>query len=83
MGAPPHPSDGPGFAGPVRAPIKGAAIRLSGRALLIAASGAVFLFLLVMVVVRPAIERGGYGELAGVGALFLVILVAERWIRSR
>jgi len=36
-----------------------------------------------MVVVRPAIERGGYGELAGVGALFLVILVAERWIRSR
>jgi hypothetical protein len=46
-------------------------------------SAAVFAVLLFLVVVRPAIERGGYGELAGVVVLFLAILLAERWIRSR
>jgi hypothetical protein len=34
-------------------------------------------------VVRPAVERGGYGELIGVAALFLAILLAERWLRTR
>ncbi|HEV8469441.1 MAG TPA: hypothetical protein VGR46_07515 [Candidatus Limnocylindria bacterium] len=48
-----------------------------------AVSAAVLAVLLFLVVVRPAIERGGYGELAGVAALFLAILLAERWIRSR
>jgi len=57
--------------------------RLTGRALFIAVSAVAVAFLFILVVVRPAIERGGYGELAGVVALFLVILVAERWARSR
>ncbi|HEV8534541.1 MAG TPA: hypothetical protein VGR87_02325 [Candidatus Limnocylindria bacterium] len=39
--------------------------------------------LLFIVVVRPAIDRGGYAELVGVAALVLAILLAERWIRSR
>ena len=37
----------------------------------------------VIVVVRPAIERGGVGELVGVAAILLAILIAERWIRTR
>jgi hypothetical protein len=60
-----------------------ATIRLSPRAAFVAVSAAVLAVLLFLVVVRPAIERGGYGELAGVAALFLAILLAERWIRSR
>jgi hypothetical protein len=39
--------------------------------------------LLFFAVVRPAIDRGGTGELLGVAALFLAILLAERWLRSR
>lgn len=57
--------------------------RLTGRALFIAISAVVVVFLFILVVVRPAIERGGYGELGGVLALFLAILLAERWARSR
>ena len=40
-------------------------------------------FVLFALVVRPAVERGGFGELAlviaGVGAILLV----ERWLRAR
>jgi len=43
----------------------------------------VLTFLFVIVVVRPAIERGGVGELVGVAAILLAILIAERWIRTR
>ena len=57
--------------------------RLTPRALFIAVSAVVVAFVFILVVVRPAIERGGYGELAGVVALFLAILLAERWARSR
>jgi hypothetical protein len=38
---------------------------------------------LFVVVIRPAIERGGVAELVGVAALFAAILLAERWLRSR
>jgi hypothetical protein len=79
VGAAPHAREARRF----RAAAAEAAIRLTGRGLFIAVSAAVFAFLLVMVVVRPAIERGGYGELAGVVALFLVIILAERWMRTR
>lgn len=40
-------------------------------------------FLLFTAVVRPAVERGGWGELAFVVAVFLAVLFAERWARSR
>jgi hypothetical protein len=43
----------------------------------------VLALLLFVAVVRPAIDRGGVGELVGVALLFLVILIAERWLRSR
>jgi hypothetical protein len=39
--------------------------------------------LLIVVVVRPALERGGVTELVGVAVLFLAILLAERWLRTR
>ena len=39
--------------------------------------------LLFLAVVRPALERGGVGELIGVAALFVAILLGERWLRSR
>jgi hypothetical protein len=38
---------------------------------------------LFFAVVRPAIDRGGVGELVGVAALFVAILLAERWMRTR
>jgi len=57
--------------------------RLTGRAFFTAVAAVVVAFLFIVVVVRPAIERGGYGELAGVVALFVAILLAERWARSR
>lgn len=49
-------------------------------ALAAAATGALLLF---TVVLRPAVERGGAGEVAIVfGAVALVLLV-ERWLRGR
>jgi hypothetical protein len=39
--------------------------------------------LLFAAVVGPAVERGGVGELVGVVAIFIAILLAERWARSR
>jgi len=56
---------------------------LSSRALFTAVAAAVLAVLLFFAVVRPAIDRGGTGELIGVAALFLAILLAERWLRSR
>jgi hypothetical protein len=40
-------------------------------------------FLLFTAVVRPAVERGGWGELAFVIAVFAAVLLSERWARSR
>jgi hypothetical protein len=48
-----------------------------------AVAAATLAVLLFFAVVRPAIDRGGTGELVGVAALFLTILLAERWLRSR
>jgi hypothetical protein len=56
---------------------------LNSRALFTAVAAVVLAALLFFAVVRPAIDRGGTGELVGVVALFLAILLAERWLRSR
>jgi hypothetical protein len=69
--------------GRVRAAGAGAAIRLTGRAVFVAISATVLALLLFFAVVRPAVERGGYRELLGVAALFVAILLAERWLRTR
>jgi hypothetical protein len=56
---------------------------LSWRAVFIAVAAAALALVLFFVVVRPAIDRGGVGELVGIAALFVLILVGERWLRSR
>lgn len=48
-----------------------------------AISAAVLALLLFVAVVRPAIERGGVGELVGVVAVVLLVILGERWLRSR
>ena len=39
--------------------------------------------LLLFFVIRPAIARGGFGELLIIAGIFLAILVIERWLRTR
>ncbi len=56
---------------------------MTGRVLLLLLGALVAAFLLFTAVVRPAVERGGWGELAFVVIVFLAVLFAERWARSR
>jgi hypothetical protein len=56
---------------------------LNSRALFTAVAAAVLAVLLFFAVVRPAIDRGGLGEFLGIAAVFVVILLGERWLRSR
>lgn len=53
------------------------------RTLFLLAGTAVFAIVLFTAVVRPAVERGGFGELALVGGIFAAILIVERWLRTR
>jgi len=39
--------------------------------------------LLLFFVVQPAVARGGLGELLIVAAIFLAVLLIERWLRTR
>jgi len=48
-----------------------------------ATAAAVLTLLLFLFVVRPAIDRGGLAEFLGIAALFVAILLGERWLRSR
>jgi hypothetical protein len=48
-----------------------------------ATMAAVLTLLLFLAVVRPAIERGGIGEFVAIAAIFIAILIGERWLRSR
>ncbi|HEV8229023.1 MAG TPA: hypothetical protein VGQ86_03615 [Candidatus Limnocylindria bacterium] len=43
----------------------------------------VLLAVLVLLVIRPALSRGGGGELLLVAGIFLGVLVIERWLRTR
>ena len=56
---------------------------MTSRGVFVGASATLLAALIFFVVVRPAIDRGGVGELLGVAALFVVILLGERWLRSR
>jgi hypothetical protein len=38
---------------------------------------------LVFLVIRPAVERGGAGELLVIAGIFGAILLIERWLRTR
>jgi hypothetical protein len=48
-----------------------------------AAAGVLLTLVLLSAVVAPALQRGGVGELLGVAAIFIAILLAERWARGR
>lgn len=56
---------------------------MTARVLFMATAAAVLTLLLFLAVVRPAIERGGLGEFLGIAAIFVAILLGERWLRSR
>ncbi len=53
-----------------------------GRRGFVIAAGVVLSLFFVLVVVRPAVERGGWGELALVVAIFALVLVFERYLRT-
>jgi len=38
---------------------------------------------LLFLVIRPAVDRGGAGELLVIAAIFAGILLVERWLRTR
>lgn len=54
----------------------------SPRAFVVVAGLTLALFF-VLVVVRPAIERGGWGEVALVFVIFAAVLLFERYVRTR
>jgi hypothetical protein len=56
---------------------------MTGRAAFMATAAAVLTLLLILTVVRPAIERGGLGEFLIVAAIFAGVLLGERWLRTR
>jgi hypothetical protein len=70
VGAAPHASDG-------------AAIGLSSRRLFQIVVGVVMGAMLLFLVIRPAVDRGGAGELLVIAAIFAAILLFERWVRTR
>lgn len=56
---------------------------MTARAVFMATAAGVLTLLLFLAVVRPAIDRGGLGEFLAIAALFIAILLGERWLRSR
>ncbi|MEK6620657.1 MAG: hypothetical protein AABZ26_06775 [Chloroflexota bacterium] len=56
---------------------------MSPRAVFTLVAGSLLLVTFVLLVIRPAVERGGWGELALVAAAFGAILLFERWLRTR
>ena len=56
---------------------------MSGRAIFLFAAAVIAAAVLFTTVVRPAVERGGWGELGIVAVSIVAILLAERWLRTR
>jgi hypothetical protein len=56
---------------------------VSGRAIFVVVASAVMAVVLFTAVVRPAVERGGVGEVILIAAAFAVVLLVERWLRYR
>ncbi|GAC1461776.1 MAG: hypothetical protein NVS1B1_04650 [Candidatus Limnocylindrales bacterium] len=54
-----------------------------GRRGFVIAAGVVLGLFFILVVVRPAVERGGWGELALVFGIFAAVLLFERYLRTR
>jgi len=53
------------------------------RRAFVVAAGTLLALVLVLLVVRPAVERGGIQEVLIVAAILAAILVFERYLRSR
>jgi hypothetical protein len=53
------------------------------RRAFVVAAGSVLLFAFLLLVVQPGIERGGAQEVLVIAAIFGVILLLERYLRSR
>ena len=45
--------------------------------------GVLMVTLLLLFVVQPAVQRGGFGELLIIIGIFLSILLLERFVRTR
>jgi hypothetical protein len=45
--------------------------------------GVFLLTTLLFLVIRPAVDRGGAGELLVIAAIFAAVLLVERWLRTR
>ena len=45
--------------------------------------GVILVTTLLFLVIRPAVERGGAGELLITAGIFAAILLIERWLRRR
>jgi hypothetical protein len=45
--------------------------------------GAVLLAALAFLVVGPAVDRGGAGELLIIAGIYAAVLIVERWLRTR
>jgi hypothetical protein len=61
----------------------GASIGLSSRLLFQIVVGAVLATTLLFLVIRPAVDRGGAGELLVIAGIFAAVLLVERWLRTR
>lgn len=47
------------------------------------AAGTVLVLATVFLVIRPALERGGAGEVLLIALFFSAVLLFERWLRTR
>lgn len=56
---------------------------MTGRLAFMLLASAVLAVALFTAVVRPALERGGAGELLVLGVAVVAVLLAERWLRGR
>jgi hypothetical protein len=53
------------------------------RRTFVVVAGSVLLFVFVLLVVQPGIERGGVREVLIIAAIFAAVLLFERYLRSR
>ena len=56
---------------------------MAGRRLFVVVAGAILTLAFVLLVVIPGVQRGGWGEIAGIFAIVVAVLLFERWLRSR
>ena len=56
---------------------------MTGRLVFVIVASAVLGVVLLTIVVRPAVERGGWIELVAIAGVVLLVLLAERWMRGR